>query len=261
MQKELIRYIKSTPNQFGNLCYWLSRDQRVSYNHALLHAQKLAIEFKSKLFVVFNIVPEFLDATIRQYDFMLKGLSELGSRLRNLNIPLYILQGAPEKNIPAFIDKHNIKTLITDFDPLRIKKQWKSLIAKEINITFMEVDTHNIVPAFYVSEKKEFGAYTIRRKIWRLLPQFLVEPETLIPHPFNNDLSFPVYDIEELKKKLKVNKTVQPVSKFKAGESEAKKVLETFIKERLPIYHLKRNDPNEDCQSNLSPYLHFGQIS
>ena len=38
-------------------------------------------------------------------------------------------------------------------------------------------------------------------------------------------------------------------------------MLETFIQKKLNRYNDQRNDPNEDGQSDLSPYLHFGQIS
>ena len=38
-------------------------------------------------------------------------------------------------------------------------------------------------------------------------------------------------------------------------------MLESFIDTRLKIYADKRNDPNEDALSNLSPWFHFGQIS
>jgi len=37
--------------------------------------------------------------------------------------------------------------------------------------------------------------------------------------------------------------------------------LDSFFEERLSGYNEKRNDPNENVSSNLSPYLHFGQIS
>ncbi len=259
--KNRIRKLNNIPALKGNVCYLLSRDQRVSYNHALLYAQKLAINYKSKLFVLFNLVPTFLGATIRQYNFMLRGLLELSENLRKFNIPLYITIGDPEVNIPKFIKANSITHLITDFDPLRIKKNWKNNISKAINITFEEIDTHNTVPAFYISDKKEYGAYTIRKKINRLIPEFLIKPEPLIPHPFNKDITFPVHELSDLEKALSVDISVQPVSKFIPGENAARRVLEDFVKHKLYGYAEKRNNPLEDFQSNLSPYLHFGQIS
>ena len=37
--------------------------------------------------------------------------------------------------------------------------------------------------------------------------------------------------------------------------------LETFINERVIHFALGRNDPNKSAISNLSPWLHYGQIS
>lgn len=57
----------------------------------------------------------------------------------------------------------------------------------------------------------------------------------------------------------------QPVPEVywaKPGEEAAKQVLDSFISRRLKHYASKRNDPNNfEGTSDLSPYLHFGQIS
>ena len=45
------------------------------------------------------------------------------------------------------------------------------------------------------------------------------------------------------------------------GERAAHRTLKDFSNIRLPEYAVKRNDPTQEGQSNLSPYLHFGQIS
>ncbi len=67
--------------QSGPVVYWLSRDQRARDNWALLYAQELALEQQAPLAVVFNLVPQFLAATYRHYDFMLRGLAETAARL------------------------------------------------------------------------------------------------------------------------------------------------------------------------------------
>ncbi len=38
-------------------------------------------------------------------------------------------------------------------------------------------------------------------------------------------------------------------------------MLREFVEKRLNNYADQRNDPNAHAASNLSPYLHFGQIS
>ena len=37
--------------------------------------------------------------------------------------------------------------------------------------------------------------------------------------------------------------------------------MKDFLENKFDNYHELRNDPTKDGQSNLSPYLHFGQIS
>jgi deoxyribodipyrimidine photo-lyase len=44
-------------------------------------------------------------------------------------------------------------------------------------------------------------------------------------------------------------------------EQQARLVLKRFIKEKLNRYNADRNDPTKGGVSDLSPYLHFGQIS
>ena len=54
--------------------------------------------------------------------------------------------------------------------------------------------------------------------------------------------------------------TVKPVARFTPGEAAAHKQLQRFLEAKLQLYQ-SRNDPNEDALSDLSPYMHFGQIS
>jgi len=49
--------------------------------------------------------------------------------------------------------------------------------------------------------------------------------------------------------------------RHKPGESEAIKSLKNFLKNKFDKYNELRNDPTKNAQSNLSAYLHFGQIS
>jgi len=238
----------------------MQRDQRVHDNWALLHAQQIALEKKVSLYVVFNLVPNFLDATIRQYGFMLKGLEEVENELKRFNIPFFLSSGNPEIEIPKFIYKYCASALITDFNPLKIVRQWEKSVAVKIEITFHEVDAHNIVPCLAASDKQEFAAYTIRPKIQRLLPEFMDEFPSLKKMK-SQDSSNEKVDWEKLRSSLQINFDVQEVDWLTTGENSAQTALENFIKNKLINYNETRNDPNSNAVSNLSPYLHFGHIS
>ncbi|NIP44763.1 MAG: deoxyribodipyrimidine photolyase, partial [candidate division Zixibacteria bacterium] len=61
------RFLSEKGGAPGPVAYWMSRDQRVQDNWALLFARDIAFERKQPLCVVFTLVPAFLGATIRQY--------------------------------------------------------------------------------------------------------------------------------------------------------------------------------------------------
>ncbi|MBT1070397.1 deoxyribodipyrimidine photo-lyase [Pelotalea chapellei] len=259
-----LHQLNSLPLSDGPIIYWMSRDQRVNDNWALIHAQQLALEHQVPLAVVFILAPAFLGATLRQYGFMLKGLEECAARLAALGIPFYLLQGHPPAEIITFIQQHSVGGVVTDFDPLRIKRGWREEAAAASSVSFIEVDAHNIVPCRVASTKQEFGAYTIRPKIHRLLSDFLEDFPPLQYHPFPWPSSQPHLnkaDYASVLSSLQVDRSVQEVTTVEPGGSAAHRHLRDFILSGLDGYDLLRNDPNLSGQSGLSPYLHFGQIS
>jgi deoxyribodipyrimidine photo-lyase len=261
MLQKRIRVLKEAPTAKGPVIYWMSRDQRAKDNWALIYSQKLALRERVPLIVAFCLVPQFLNATVRHYTFMIAGLRELAKSLEKVNIPFILLTGEAEKTLMRFINAHTASTLITDFDPLRVKRQWKEEVTRKIGIPFYEIDAHNIVPCTVASSKQEYGAYTIRKKIGRLLPVFLDAFPDLQKHPFPWTKELPHIGWEKLPVSLKTDEITDSIDWITPGEAEAEKKLRYFIEEKLTFYETGRNDPTEDAQSDLSPYLHFGQLS
>jgi len=261
MNPQRIRLLRSAFDHPGPICYWMSRDQRMNDNWALIHAQELALRNKAPLVVVFSLALSFLGAQKRQYSFMLKGLRELQSALAQKNISFFLLPGNPPKEIVKFVKQYKIGVLVGDFDPLGVKVAWKKEVSSNIDIPFYDVDTHNIVPCWVASSKREFGAYTIRPKINRILDTFLTEFPKVREHPYSLGLKPQIIDVVRILRRLKLGNEVGEVSWIRPGEASAQKALNVFIRERLSGYNEKRNDPCLSGQSNLSPYLHFGQLS
>ena len=255
-----VRLLQAGSDTKGPVIYWMSRDQRVHDNWALLFAQQIALVKNRPLAVVFNLVPDFLEATIRQYGFMLKGLAELVKELEKYNIPFFLLSGKPEEKIPSLIKEKKASVVVSDFDPLKIKRIWKREVAKKIQIPFYEVDAHNIVPCLHVSDKQEFAAYTIRPKINKALIEFLDEFPVIKKMP-KSELTADEIDFEKIIKNLKIDFNVKEVDWIKPGEKAAQKMLNEFLENKFEHYNEFRSDPTKDFQSNLSPYIHFGQIS
>ncbi len=260
MDLKRAQFLKQTQNITNSVCYWMSRDQRVKDNWALLYAQDTAIKNQCKLYIVFNIVKSYLDANSKHYNFMLDGLKEVEKDLKEINIPFILLTGDPVKNIPEIINKNKTSTLVIDFNPLKIYQQWQKDITDKLDINIHQVDAHNIVPCWITSQKQEYAAYTIRPKINKLLPEFLTSIPELDKHYLNTETDFIINDWDKTIKILNISKE-EKIKWLKSGSKAAKENLDQFIDYKLKDYDELRNNPNVDATSNLSPYLHFGQIS
>jgi hypothetical protein len=61
VNRKRVRILKEADKKAGPIVYWMSRDQRVRDNWALLFAQELALQERVPMAVVFCLAPRFLD--------------------------------------------------------------------------------------------------------------------------------------------------------------------------------------------------------
>lgn len=234
----------------GPVIYWMSRDQRVDDNWALLYAQSQALAMQQSLVVVFCKIKAYLGSTPEIDAFMMTGLRQAALKLKDLKIPFVLLEGEPVEELDRFATSIQAGLVVTDFNPLRISRSWKTQLAAKLQQRLLEVDAHNVIPCFLASPKQEFAAYTFRPKYHKKLDEYLSEFPALIRHPFPLATDIPESEF-----------AVATAAGFiEAGEAAARAQLIGFLSKRLEHYD-QRNDPNEDACSGLSPYLHFGQIS
>lgn len=243
----------------GGVLYWMQRDQRVQDNWALLYAQEQAQKHGVPLYVVFNFVPVYNSATSSLLLFLLQGLAVVEKKLEKHTIPFVVTQGDPAITIPSFVKTYDIGHVVCDFNPLTLPEKWKIRVAKNVKCAFEEVDAHNIVPCWAASPKEEFAAHTFRPKMRALYREFATSFPALKKNSHVSN-EVPKNDWSTLQAPYQEKSIRFDYSWLTAGEDSAKKVLKNFIQHGLHGYDLKRNDPNEDAQSNLSPHLHFGHI-
>ena len=66
---------------------------------------------------------------------------------------------------------------IGDENPLREPERWRQEVAARVRIPFWTVDADVVVPS-KLMERAQYGAYTIRPRLYRMLPEFVI--------PFDN---------------------------------------------------------------------------
>ncbi|MEW6411305.1 MAG: deoxyribodipyrimidine photo-lyase [Candidatus Zixiibacteriota bacterium] len=252
-----VRALREAPPAEGPVACLMCRDQRVTDNWALLFAQQRALDLKRPMIVIGAPKLDYPRISRRQLAFSLEGLKQVETELQKLNITFFLSDVDKPSELLKLIGMIQPGLLVTDFSPLRESRAWKSSLADKAVLPLYEVDAHNIVPAWIASPKQEYAAYTFRPKINRHIKELLTGFPQLKKHPYA--VSTPVPRLSRGLTPAYDSALSDPVSL--PGEKRAKATLNTFLKKRLPDYHQYRNDASMKVQSDLSPYLHFGQIS
>jgi deoxyribodipyrimidine photo-lyase len=239
----------------------MQRAQRGADNHAVDLAVKIANLLGSPLVVYFAGIANFPHANLRHYAFLNQGLPDIEEDLAARNIS-FVMRRAPHESHEQLLEDVRASFLIGDDNPLREPERWRREIASRIKIPFWTVDADVVVPSKLI-EKAQYGAYTIRPRLYRLLPAYLhpyenlkAEREWKRPRGFRADSVH-----EDITRGWKnFDRSVAPVEEWKGGTHAALKRLSVFAGSLLAGYESLRNHPETHGTSCMSPYLHFGHI-
>ncbi|MBI5093657.1 MAG: deoxyribodipyrimidine photo-lyase [Candidatus Hydrogenedentes bacterium] len=263
IQPERIRRRNDKAPRNGQyVLYWMQQSQRAFFNHALEYAASQANDLQLPLVVVFGLTDRFPEANERHYAFMVEGLRETQRALAKRGAQLVVRRTIPDR--AALELAADAALLVTDRGYLRIQREWRIRVAKSVACPMVEVESDSVIPVETASNREEYAARTIRPKLMRMLPRFLVP---LTPRRLKRDSmglkfdSVVLDDVDGLLAQLRLDRTVARVASTTGGASQAERLLETFLNGTLAAYGASANDPAHDGQSGLGPYLHFGQIS
>jgi len=247
----------------GNfVLYWMQATQRAEYNHTLEYSILKANKLNLPLLVYFGITESYPEANERHYWFMLEGLKEVQSTLEEKGIKLVIKRISPE--IGAIELAKSASMVIVDQGYTKTERKWKKHVAEKIKCPLIQVESNVVVPVKVASPKEEYSAATLRPKINKVLNRYLVLIDYTFPKKDSLKFDFSSFDIKDIGKavsKLEIEKEIKKTETFHGGTNEAIKLLQNFIEHKLERYSEDRNDPTKQGVSNMSPYLHFGQIS
>ncbi len=263
MQQERIHYRNDLPVLKGDyVLYWMQQSQRARYNHALEYAASRANSLGLPLVVFFGITPRYPEGRRRHYRFMIQGLKDTAERLARRKIPFVVQVTDPVAGALALSEKAAL--VVTDRGYTRVQCTWRKKLADALSCRFVEVESDVLVPVEAASFKGEYSAATLRRKITPLLSSYMVpveEEEVLVRAPSLSFSSVSLDETESLLDELKLPRDDDAAVSLAGGTTEAEKLLDDFIKNKLKFYDTLRNDPARDFASHMSPYLHFGQVS
>lgn len=240
----------------------MQSSQRAEHNLALEYAIAQANRLDKPLVAFFGVKTDFPQANLRHFRFMLEGLREAQRALGKRGINLVVCKQSPE--LGAVELAKDAACVVVDRGYTKPVREFYRFVAKSIACPLVQVEDDVVVPVEQASLKEDYSAATLRPKILRQRERFLVEGEAQkLKHPsLGLELeSLSLNDLDEATSKLGVDASVPPSRFFVGGASQAEKRLEGFLENKLTAYAERKNDPTVDFVSNLSAYLHFGQIS
>jgi deoxyribodipyrimidine photo-lyase len=265
IQPQRIKLLNRKKKQKGSyVVYWMQASQRVACNHALEYAIRIANKYCVPVVVYFELIDNYPEANARHYFFMLEGLLEIKKGLEKLKISFVVNYLSEKKHTDLITLSQDALLVVTDRGYLSIQKKWRNHYAARLPCLLIQVESDVIVPVEIVSPKEEFSAATFRKKITPLLSKYLQKLKQTSPRKSSLHFQFNSYALIPLNKalsRLRIDHAVSPTPFYHGGTEEAKRHLASFLAQRIEFYAQLRNDPTKDFTSNLSPYLHFGQIS
>jgi deoxyribodipyrimidine photo-lyase len=241
--------------------YWMQRAQRGVDNPALNVAVEAGNALGKPVVVFFAPVPFYPHSNLRHYQFLAEGIPDIAEALEKRNVR-FVLRKYPDHSLLKFCDEVKPALIVGDENPLRETEHWREVATRRLKVPLWTVDADVIVPSRLL-EKEQYAAHIIRPRLESRLPEFLVAPgnpkaKIAWKKPAKLHTLAPDMDLTE---GWKLDRSVGPVTSFKGGSREAARLLKEFVSKKLVGYGKRRNHPEVDATSRLSPYLHFGHIS
>ncbi len=264
VQPERIRCLNERPRLSSGryVLYWMQAAQRTHWNQALEFAIAEANALGKPVLVLFCLVDDFPCANLRHYTFMLQGLQETRRALEQRGLQMVIVPGPPGEQVVDVA--RDAALVVVDAGLLHVQRAWRTEVSQRLSCPVFEVEANLIVPVWAASDKAEFSAATFRPRIHRALGSYLQPIKQARCRRDSLGLRPPglVFDsVDTVLAALGIDRSVGPVPGPVGGTSPAKARLKRFLAHKLERFAELRNDPTADCTSDLSPYLHFGQIS
>jgi deoxyribodipyrimidine photo-lyase len=227
--------------------WWIRRDLRLIDNAAL----SAALAEGYDVLPVFVLDPHLLSkpAPNRQA-FLFNALRRLRTDLMDRGSDLLMRKGDPVDVLKSILVESGAVKIFTEEDYSPYAQRRDRRASQTLPLERVLGATVHHPDAVVKSDGKPYTVFTPFSKVWKALP-FPASPPDQAPRSLGETPHLPGEPIPE---------GAQPAD-FPAGEQEANRRLETFLKDRVFAYANDRNRLDLPGTSMLSPYLRFGMIS
>jgi deoxyribodipyrimidine photo-lyase len=261
----------------GHVVYWMTAARRTRFNFGLQRAADWSRELGLPLVVLEALRCDYPWASDRLHRFVLDGMADNVQRWRDRGIAhlCYVEddRGAGSGLLAAL--SADAAVVITDWYPTFFIPRMLDAAARVVSVRLESVDSNGLIPLR--STDGEFAtAYAFRRHVQKTLLDHL--DRLPLEDPLAEDLprgsGLPAAVVDRWRPAnealldgndasvagLPIDHSVSIVG-LRGGEIAARRRLSRFVRTLLSGYADRRNRPEEDATSGLSPYLHFGHVS
>jgi deoxyribodipyrimidine photo-lyase len=258
--------------------YWMIASRRLHYNFALDRALEHCAALGKPLLVFEALRIDYQWASDRLHRFVLDGMADNAQSCEQHSIRYYPYvepTRAAGKGLLAALAE-DACLVVTDNFPCFFLPRMVASAAKRLPVLLEAVDSNGLLP-IYATEQVFGRAFDFRRFLQKQLGQHLPH----VPHsdplakaelPSGPSLArkvtsnWPMVSKAALSgepgdlRRLGIDHSVE-VAPLRGGHGNARCRLLDFLDNKLSQYGEKRNQPELDIASGLSPFLHFGHLS
>ena len=258
--------------------YWVIAGRRLAHNFALDRALEHCRQLAKPLVIFEALRCDYPWASDRLHRFVLDGIADNVRTCAEHGILYYpYVEPAPGQAcglLEALAGEAS--QVVTDDFPAFFLPRMLATAAKKLPARLEAVDSNGLLP-LRAAKQAFTRAFDFRRFLQKELPAHLsgapaADPlsSAVLPGlaalPKSITSRWPAATVDLLGAKpgalqrLLIDHSVSPVE-LHGGSRAAKRLLRQFLDKKLARYAEQHSEPELDATSNLSPYLHFGQIS
>ncbi|MGE0040536.1 MAG: deoxyribodipyrimidine photo-lyase [Vicinamibacterales bacterium] len=259
----------------SHVLYWMIANRRAGWNFALERAADQARALGRPLIVLEALRAGHRWASRRFHQFVLDGMADnrRAFAARGVTYHAYFepAPGAGAGLLEALAATAAL--VVTDDFPCFFLPRMTAAAARRLPVRLESVDANGLLPLRAV-ETAYPTAHAFRRALQQRLAAHLAEPPSADPlaaglapaAPLDAGIARRWPDVWTWQAQggrldgLPIDQSVGPAP-MRGGADAAAARLAWFLREGLPRYADRRNQPEEEVASGLSPYLHWGHVS